>query len=395
MSPMLQDDAPGPHPGASHLPATAKGRHRAVVVLAAGKGTRMRSHLPKVLHRLAGRCLLDHVLDLALRRAEPEDVVVVVGHQAGDVVAHVAPHGVRTVLQEPQLGTGDALRVGLAELAAGGGADPETVLVLSGDVPLLRTATIDLLESGLDRATDAVLLTALLDEPGTYGRVIRRSAEISGPIPQYVSRAAKNSESHPREPTSGESSFEDRAEDIGEDIGEDIVEDIVEAIIEARDADQATLAVREVNAGVYAFRHEALVDAIGDLRPDNAQGEYYLTDLVAALGRRGRVVRARAVDDADEMLGVNTRHDLAHLGRLLNQRILEQLLEAGVTIVDPRSTWIEVDCQVEADVVLEPGVVLKRGARVGAGAIVGAGSVIDGTDVAPGEQVPPLTLRQG
>jgi bifunctional UDP-N-acetylglucosamine pyrophosphorylase/glucosamine-1-phosphate N-acetyltransferase len=329
---------------------------QAVVVLAAGKGTRMRSRVPKVLHRLAGRCLLDHVLDLALARSAADQVVVVVGHQAESVITHVAPRRVRTALQEPQLGTGDALRVGLEALSSDEALAPETVLVLSGDVPLLRPATVDRLEAGLDAATDAVLLTAALDQPGSYGRVLRRAATAPEPACDMVEA------------------------------------DVVEAIVEVQDADEATLAVREVNAGVYVFRHGPLVEAMADLRPDNAQGEYYLTDLVEALGRRGRVVRAREVEDSEEMLGVNTRQDLAHLGRLLNRRIAGGLLEAGVTIVDPGSTWVELGCQVEADVVLEPGVVLKRGARVRAGAVVGAGSVIDGAEVAAGAQVPPLTL---
>lgn len=236
-----------------------------IVVLAAGKGTRMRSELPKVLHEAAGRTLIDRVLDLALTVVEPENVTVVVGHGANRVRAQVEGRGVRTVLQEPQLGTGDALRVAVEALPKPG---PDALLVLSGDVPLLRLETVERLRTEINGSA-AVLLTAELSEPGSYGRIVRRK-------------------------------------DGG-----------VAAVVEAGDADVRTLSLREVNAGVYAFRCQPLRDALADLAPDNAQGEYYLTDVAAALGDRGLQVVAVRLEDPTEMQGVNTLGDLETVESLL------------------------------------------------------------------------------
>lgn len=316
----------------------------AVAVLAAGKGTRMRSGLPKVLHLLAGRPLLDWVLDRCGELAEPGQTVVVIGHGAERVTAHLAGRGVHTALQEPQLGTGDAVRTALAALPDDGA---EAVAVLSGDVPLLRAETLRRLRDALRGENDAVLLTAVLPDPGSYGRILR-------------------------------------APDGG-----------VEAIVEARDADPATLAVREVNAGIYAFRRGPLERAVAGLRPDNDQGEYYLTDVIAALRRERGSVAAVVLEDPDEMLGVNTREDLAATARIVNRRLLAELMRAGVTVVDPATTWVEPSCSVGRDAVLEPGVVLRGGARVGEGARLGAHVVVDGADVPPGATVPPLTHLTG
>ncbi len=314
-----------------------------VVILAAGQGSRLRSATPKVLHRVAGRCLVDHVLDQAATvTARPQDVTVVVGHGAAAVRTHLAARRVATVLQEPQLGTGHALQVAVTAIAD----LPEALLVLSGDVPLLRPATLATLAARLDGATAAVLLTAELAAPGSYGRVVR--------------------------------------DEVGS----------VVAIVEARDADSATLALREVNAGVYAFRRDPLVAALANLDTANAQREYYLTDVVAALRRAGRTVEAVVLADPDEMLGVNTRADLARVGRVLNDRILAALMTSGVTVVDPATTWVEADCRVEPDVVLEPGVVLRGCTSVGRGAVIGAHAVCEAAVVAADEVVPPLSYRR-
>ena len=236
-----------------------------IVILAAGKGTRMRSDLPKVLHLAAGRTLIDRVLDLALGAVAPQDVTVVVGHGADRVRAQVAGRGVRTVLQEPQLGTGHALRVAVEAIKQ---PAPDALLVLSGDVPLLRPKTIARLRAAINGCA-AVLLTAELTEPGSYGRVLRRA------------------------------------------------DGSVESVVEAADGDARTLAIREVNAGVYAFRRESLEAALAGLSPANAQGEYYLTDVAAALGERGLRVAAVALDDPTEMRGVNTVEDLQAVEALL------------------------------------------------------------------------------
>ena len=220
----------------------------AVAILAAGQGTRMFSDLPKVLHPLAGRPLVDHVIDLALGIARPHDVVVVVGHQADAVTKVVRERGVGVVLQDPQLGTGDALRVALEGLR---NRPTDRILVLSGDVPLLRPGTLHRLTGAVEDGTAAALLSAVLDEPGAYGRVV---CDADG---------------------------------------------TVRKVVEACDADPGQLSIREVNAGVYAFDRAPLVEALAGLGTDNAQNEYYLTDVAAALRERGMAVAVVRLDETE------------------------------------------------------------------------------------------------
>lgn len=322
----------------------AKDSRWAVAILAAGQGTRMRSDLPKVLHLLAGRPLVDHVIDLALAIARPHDVMVVVGHQADAVAREASERGVGDVLQEPQLGTGDALRVALEGL---GNRPTDRILVLSGDVPLLRRATFDRLAAALDHGAAAALLTAEIDDPGSYGRVFRDA------------------------------------------------DGMVREVVEARDADRDQLAIREVNAGVYAFDRRPLAEALAGLDTDNAQGEYYLTDVAAALRSRGLAVAGVRLDDPEEMQGVNTRADLARASRALNRRVVNELMEAGVSVRDPQTTWIDPRAAVGREVVIEPGVVLRGFCHVGEGAHIGANCVLDNAAVGAGELVPPLTYLTG
>ncbi len=312
----------------------------AVVILAAGQGKRLRSHLPKVLQPLAGRPLLDHVMDRATEVVPRRRICVVVGHGREAVLEHLQDQGVLTVVQEPQLGTGDALAHGLRGL---GDESVEAVLVLSGDVPLLRGATVHNLRQPLEDGAAATLLTAKLERPGAYGRVVR-----------------------------------------GRDGS-------VERIVEARDATTDESRLNEVNAGVYCFRTAGLQDLLAALRPENTQGEYYLTDVVAAIRRRGGTVAAVELEHPEEMLGVNTRADLAHVSAVLNRRVLVTLMDAGVSVQDPDTTWVEPGCTVEADAVLEPGVILRRGTSVGSAAHIGAHSVLEGATIAAGDRVPPLS----
>jgi len=316
----------------------------AVAILAAGQGTRMRSDLPKVLHELAGRPLLDHVVDLALTVARPHDVMVVIGHGAEAVRSRARDRGVSDVVQEPQLGTGDALRVALEALSD---RPVDRVLVLSGDVPLLRHTTLRALMAATDAGAAAAVLTAELDEPGAYGRVLR---------------AADGS---------------------------------VAEIIEAGDAVPEQLAVREVNAGVYAFDRAAVAEAVAALDTDNVQREFYLTDVAAALRRRGAEVIGVRLDDPREMQGINTRADLARAGHVLNEMVLEDLMEVGVNLRDPATTWVDPLAEVGRETVLEPGVVLKGRCRIGEGARIGANCVLDNAAVGDGETVPPLTYLTG
>ena len=310
------------------------------VVLAAGEGKRMRTQRAKVLHEAGGSTLIDHVL-AALEPLAPSPVVVVVGHLRAEVEAHLAGHGVALAVQDPPRGTGDALARALSRLPGEG-----DVLVLSGDVPLITSATLGaLVELRHSRNAAAVLVTAQLTDPGTYGRIVRNP--------------------------------------VGD----------VAGIVEARDATLEQRAIREVNAGTYVFDLAVLRGAINRLRPDNAQGEYYLTDVVGILVADGLRVAGLRLEDPAEMAGVNSRADLAEVHRLLNGRVVRRLQEAGVTVLDPATTWVDADCTVGPDTVLEAGVHLRRSCVVGEGCRIGAHSVLEGVSLANGSTVPPLTWR--
>jgi UDP-N-acetylglucosamine diphosphorylase/glucosamine-1-phosphate N-acetyltransferase len=239
-----------------------------VVVLAAGKGTRMVSSLAKVLHQVAGRPLLTWVLD-AVGGLDPDRVVVVVGHQA-DEVRRLLPADTVAVLQEPQLGTGHAVMIAMDAAAIGG---DDTVVVVPGDMPLVRAASlVELLEAHASAGVAASVLTAVVAEPGTHGRVLRDATGA------------------------------------------------VTAIVEHADATETQRAVREVNTSVYAFHAAPLMAALAVLRPDNAKGEFYLTDVVAELTERGHRVSPVVLGDPEEALGVNTPDELARAAQILAER---------------------------------------------------------------------------
>lgn len=321
------------------------GRPRpAVVVLAAGQGTRMRSRLPKVLHEAAGAPLLAHVLDAA-RALDPDPLLVVVGHGAEAVRARFADAGVGFVLQERQRGTGDAVAA-CAEALAG---HPGPFVVLNGDGPLVEGASLArLLEAHLAAGGEGMtLLTVDADDPSGLGRVVR-----------------------------------------GRDGS-------VRAIVEERDADEAIRALSEINPGTYAF-DAGLWDLLPTLGDANAAGEVYLTDLVVAYLQDGRRVRAvRAEDETRRLVGVNDRMQLAQADRLLRDRVRRRWLTAGVTMVDPGSVFLDADVALSIDVTLEPGVVLAAGTRVGEGARIGAYAHLSACDVLEGAVVPPHTVAHG
>jgi bifunctional UDP-N-acetylglucosamine pyrophosphorylase / glucosamine-1-phosphate N-acetyltransferase len=308
-------------------------RPSAVVVLAAGEGTRMKSTTPKVLHPVGGRTLLGHVL-AAAGTLEPEHLVVVVGHGRDQVEAHlaeVAP-GAVVVVQEEQNGTGHAVRVALEGLGdADLGSGP--VVVVAGDTPLLTGTTLaSLVGAHTDAGAVSTVLTAVVDDPTGYGRVLRA-------------------------PASG----------------------LVTGIVEQKDADDAQRAVREINSGVYAFDAAALRDALGRLTTDNAQGEEYLTDVLGLHVAAGLVVAAVVAADADEILGVNDRVQLATAGALIRDRVNAAWMRAGATIVDPATTWIDADVVLERDCVIERNTALRGRTSVASGAHVGPDT--DLTDV--------------
>jgi bifunctional UDP-N-acetylglucosamine pyrophosphorylase/glucosamine-1-phosphate N-acetyltransferase len=310
---------------------------RTVVVLAAGEGKRMKSATPKVLHPLLGRTLLGHVLAAAVASAA-ERTIVVVGHKAEQVEAHlaeVAP-GATPVLQAEQRGTGHAVRIALE-------AAPEvvgTVVVLNGDVPLLRPETLELLLGEHEsRGRGATVLAAEVAEPAGLGRIVRDGAGN------------------------------------------------LERIVEERDASASERAIREVNAGIYAFEAAALREALSKLSTDNEQGEEYLTDVFALLASAGGTVGVCVAPDAVETLGCNDRAELARLRALLRDRVNDAWMRAGVSILDPSTTWIDVTATLSPDAEIDQNTQLLGATRVGAGAIVGPDTTLIDTTVDEGAVV--------
>ncbi len=309
-----------------------------VIVLAAGEGTRMRSATPKVLHAIAGRTLIGHVLEAA-SAVDPSHVVVVIGHARDQVLAHleeVAPW-VDTVVQEEQLGTGHAVRIALAALASAQPLTSAPVVVLSGDTPLLTGSTVRMLvDDHVRTGAAATLLSAILRDPAGYGRIVRAP------------------------------------------------DGSVEAIVEHRDASSEVLAIDEINAGMYAFDPARLGPALDRLTTANDQGEEYLTDAVGILRADGDRVAAIVVDDSHEILGVNDRVQLAEAAALMRDRINDRWMRAGVSMLDPGSTWIDVDVDLAPDVTLLPQTSLLGPTSVAAGARIGPGTTLTSCEVGEG-----------
>jgi bifunctional UDP-N-acetylglucosamine pyrophosphorylase/glucosamine-1-phosphate N-acetyltransferase len=303
---------------------------RTVIVLAAGEGKRMKSALPKVLHTLLGRSLVGHVLAAAAPLAA-QRTLVVVGHGADQVRAHLgetAPDAV-PVLQAEQHGTGHAVRIALPAEAAG------TVVVLNGDLPLVRAQTlVELVERHERDGNAATLLTAEVADPSGLGRIV-----------------------------TGEKGLE--------------------RIVEERDATPAERAIHEINAGAYAFDANLLRDALSRVSTDNDQGEEYLTDVLGLLVTAGHPVGTSRADDPDEALGANDRAQLAALRAVLRDRINTHWMRAGVSIIDPTTTWLDVSVELGRDAVVEPNTQLRGATVVGPDALVGPDTTL--TDVSVGE----------
>jgi len=302
----------------------------------------MKSDTPKVLHSMAGRSLLGHVIEAA-STLEPQHLVVVVGHGRDQVQEHVdeiAPWAV-TVVQEQQNGTGHAVRVALHGLTERGIAVSDgPVVVLTGDTPLLTGQTlVGLLLEHESTAAAATVLTARLDDPTGYGRIVRSA------------------------------------------------DGAVTAIVEHRDADEAQLRIDEINSGMYSFDAEALASALGQITTDNAQGEEYLTDVIGLLRAGGRSVSASVCVDPHEILGVNDRVQLAEAAGLMRDRINAGWMREGVTIADPASTWLDVDVELERDVLVRPQVTLRGPTSIATGAIVGPGTTLISCEVGSGAEV--------
>jgi bifunctional UDP-N-acetylglucosamine pyrophosphorylase/glucosamine-1-phosphate N-acetyltransferase len=327
-----------PHPTRSLEPSRVNApRLAAVIVLAAGEGTRMKSSTPKVLHRIGGRTLVGHAI-AAARAAGPEHLAVVVRHERDLVAALVAEVDSSVVIadQDDVKGTGRATECALAVLPELEG----TVLVTYGDVPLLAGETLLALLDEHARSDSAVtVITAHLADPTGYGRILRDA------------------------------------------------DGTVAGIVEQKDASDEQRAITEINSGIYAFDAAVLRTALAHVGTDNAQGEKYLTDVLAIARSAGGRVSAHVIDDLWQTEGVNDRVQLARLGKELNRRTTERWMREGVTVVDPDTTWIDTDVTIGRDTTVLPGTQLLGATTIGADAVIGPDTTLTDTEVGDGAEV--------
>jgi bifunctional UDP-N-acetylglucosamine pyrophosphorylase/glucosamine-1-phosphate N-acetyltransferase len=312
-----------------------------VVILAAGMGTRMKSHKAKVLHRAGGKTLVEHAVDTALALTTADRVFVVVGHQAEQVRAAVTARGVGFIAQTEQLGTGHALMVGREALSHLDGY----LVIVYGDGPLLQAATVRrLIETQEHSDAAGVLLSADMADPTGYGRVIRG---VSGSVT---------------------------------------------AIAEQKAATPQQLAIREANMGIYCYRADQFWRHVSEMRPDNPAHEYYLTDMVQILNRSGHFVTALKIDDPRECLGINNRAELAEVDRILRERKAKELMLAGVTIEKPETVTIDGGVQIGIDTVVEPFARILGSTTIGENCRIGASSVIEDSTLADDVEIAPMTV---
>lgn len=278
------------------------------VILAAGKGTRMKSETPKVLHKIFDKTLLGYVLDSV--KSFSNEAFVIVGHKAEVVTEFVNKNYsfAKTVLQTPQLGTGHAVSMVCPQLENFDGL----VLILCGDTPLVREKTLKkFVDEHIASGADLSVMSTIFENPANYGRIIR------------------------------------------------CANGALEKIVEEKDATDVEKAVKEINAGIYCLNWAKIKPAFSQLTSSNAQGEYYLTDIIEWANRQGLFVKASVLEDSDEIYGINSRENLAAATSLMNQRKLHELMANGVTIVDPASTWISQDTEIGADTIVFPGTYIE------------------------------------
>ena len=303
----------------------------AIVIMAAGKGTRLKSKHPKVLHEVGGKPLLAHVIAAARQVVGPEHIYAIIGHEAERVRAAVAETGIQFVVQEPQRGTGHALMCAAAAVK-----DYENVIVLSGDAPLITPETINKLHDFHRKKRPAMtILSTRLEDPTGYGRLIRKRGG-----------------------------------------------DEIRAIVEEKSCTQQQRKLKEINSGFYAFSVKPLLANLDKLNTDNPHGEYYLTDMAEVLEKAGERVMATATGNSAEILGSNTRAELVDLDRKMRQQKSQQLMAEGVTIFYPESCVIDSDVEVGADTAIEPFVQLLGHTRVGADCRIRSYSVIRNSQIA-------------
>jgi bifunctional UDP-N-acetylglucosamine pyrophosphorylase/glucosamine-1-phosphate N-acetyltransferase len=312
----------------------------AIVIMAGGKGTRLKSKRAKVLHEIGGKALLRHVIASASQIVAPQDIYVVVGHQAALVEAAVKNTGVRFIHQEEQRGTGHAIQTAKSAVR-----DYQQLLVLSGDVPLLKSETIARLRNfHIDQRAAMSVLTAAPADPNGYGRVLRKKPDA----PE------------------------------------------VKAIVEQKALTPEQRSVREINSGIYAFKTEPLFTHISELKTDNAHGEYYLTDMAGHLVTAGERVVALEAATATEVLGANTIAEMMDLDRELRLETARKLMAQGVTILHPETTVIDADVEIGADTVIEPFVQLLGETKIGEDCRIRSYSIIENSTLADG-----VLVRQG
>jgi bifunctional UDP-N-acetylglucosamine pyrophosphorylase/glucosamine-1-phosphate N-acetyltransferase len=324
-------------PKKTTLPAAGKLEGFAIAILAAGKGTRLKSKHPKVLHAVAGKPLLLHVIEAARQVVPAERIFAIIGHEAERVRQTVAHSGVRFVTQAEQRGTGHALTCAASALASFA-----NVLVLSGDVPLIRPQAIRrLADFHLQHRAAMTVLTARPPDATGYGRILRRrGAEIGAIVEQKALRGKQQK-------------------------------------------------ISEINSGIYSFRVKDLLTHLNSLTTDNFHGEYYLTDVAALLVRARQKVLALEGEDPQEVLGVNTRAELAHLDMLLRKQKAEELMAAGVTLLRPETCLIDGQVEVAADTIIEPFVHLSGKTIIGGDCCIGSFSVIRDSEIADGVEIRP------
>jgi bifunctional UDP-N-acetylglucosamine pyrophosphorylase / glucosamine-1-phosphate N-acetyltransferase len=309
-----------------------------IVILAAGEGRRMNSARPKVLQPIGGRPMLLHLIE-AVKALEPDCIHVVVGAGADQVRAALAEQDCRFVVQSERLGTGHAALQALPAISA-----QARVLILPGDMPLIRHSTLETL---LQRDADLAVLSFIADDPGGYGRIVRNA------------------------------------------------DGQVQAIREYKDASQEERAIAEVNSGVLCARAADLIAWLNQVGADNSQGEYYLTDCIAVAVGQGRSVEAVVADQADELLGANDRRQLAELEAVCQQRARQALFDQGVTLIDPGTVQVRGPVRCGRDVVIDAGVVLNGPIELGDEVFIGPGCVLSGCSLAAGTSLAPYSVLEG
>lgn len=297
------------------------------IILAAGKGTRMKSKYPKVVHKVCGKEMVNHIIDVS-KKSGVKDVVAILGHES-QIVRDILPQDTIIAMQKEQLGTGHAVKMAKEYID-----DEETIVILCGDTPLIKEETLkELFDYHIENEYTATVLTTKVENPAGYGRVIR-------------------------------------------DKDQDLLK-----IVEQKDGNTEELLVNEINSGIYCFKGKMLRKSLDLIDNNNAQGEYYLTDTIKILRDNGFKVGAFNGSTIEELMGVNSRLELSKAEALMRKRINEFHLLNGVTIIDPSSTYIEADVEIESDTIVYPGVMLHGNTKIGTGCIIGMNTSITNSTI--------------